>query len=574
METATTPPRGTATPRIPCSLQTLRCSNLLGTNKNASNPPRRLSCCKATGGGGGRRDVLLGLGGAAAAAAGLATSHGGALAAPIQAPDLASCNPPQIPDTAAGLSCCIPYRQGTAIADFKPPPASAPLRVRQAAHLVDKVCLDKYERAVALMKKLPDDDPRSFTQQWRVHCAFCDAAYNQVGFPDLDIQVHNSWLFFPWHRLYLYFHERILGKLIGDDTFALPFWNWDAPGGMTFPAIYTNQSSPLYDERRNTAHQPPFTLDLDYNGTDSTIPRDQQINQNLTIMYRQMISSAKRTELFFGQPYRQGDQPDPGAGSIENVPHNPLHLWTGDTARQPNGEDMGIFYSAARDPVFYAHHGNVDRMWHIWRGLRPNNTDFTDTDWLDAAFVFYDEDAGLVRARVRDCLDPATLRYTYQDDVGLPWLNSKPATEAGSAAPATGSLPATLDQTVRVAVTRPRTSRSREEKEAEEEVLCVEGIEVADHLEFVKFDVFVNVSSQGGAATTAAAECAGSVAMAPHAVRPGKEKGAMRTAARFGICDLLDDIGADGDKTIVVSLIPRCAGDTVTVGGVRIVYIK
>ncbi|CAO2043757.1 unnamed protein product [Urochloa humidicola] len=580
MESAiTTPPRAMATPRTPSSLQTLRFSHhLLCRTKDATNPPRRLSSCKATGGGGDgrvdRRDVLLGLGGAAAAAAaGLATSHGGgALAAPIQPPDLGSCNPPQIPDTAAGLSCCLPYSAGTAIADFKPPEASAPLRVRPAAHLVDKAYLEKYERAVALMKKLPDDDPRSFTQQWRVHCAFCDAAYEQVGFPDLDIQVHNSWLFFPWHRLYLYFHERILGKLIGDDTFALPFWNWDAPGGMTFPAIYNNQSSPLYDERRNPAHLPPFTLDLDYNDTDSTIPTEQQINQNLTIMYRQMISSAKRAELFLGQPYRQGDQPDPGAGTIENVPHNPVHLWTGDP-RQPNGEDMAIFYSAARDPVFYAHHGNVDRMWHVWRGLRPGNTDFTDTDWLDAAFVFYDEDARLVRARVRDCLDPAALRYTYQD-VGLPWLNAKPATETGSAAPATDTLPATLSKTVRVAVTRPRTSRSRKEKEEEEEVLCVEGIEIADHLKFVKFDVFVNVSSQSAAATTAAAECAGSVAMAPHAVRAGKEKGTMKTAARFGICDLLDDIGADGEKTIVVSLVPRCAGDTITVGAVRIVYIK
>ncbi|CAN6229611.1 unnamed protein product [Urochloa humidicola] len=289
MDTAiTTPPRAAATP---CSLQTLRFSHLLRRTKNATNPsPRRLSCCKATGGGGeriDRRDVLLRLGGAAAAAAaGLATtSPGSAFAAPIQPPDLRNCNPPEIPDTAAGLSCCLPYRPGTAIVDFKPPPASAPLRVRPAAHLVDKKYVAKYERAVALMKKLPDDDPRSFTQQWRVHCAFCDAAYEQVGFPDLDIQVHNSWLFFPWHRLYLYFHERILGKLIGDDTFALPFWNWDAPGGMTFPAVYNNQSSPLYDERRNPAHLPPFTLDLDYNGTDSTIPRGQQIKQNLTIMY-------------------------------------------------------------------------------------------------------------------------------------------------------------------------------------------------------------------------------------------------------------------------------------------------
>ena len=56
---------------------------------------------------------------------------------------------------------------------------------------------------------------------------------------------------------------------------------------MTRPAIYANQSSPLYDKRRNPVHQPPFPLDLDNSGTDTGIPIDQEIDQNLKIMYRQ-----------------------------------------------------------------------------------------------------------------------------------------------------------------------------------------------------------------------------------------------------------------------------------------------
>ena len=128
------------------------------------------------------------------------SSRGGAHAAPIQAPDLRSCHPPDLPDTAPGVDCCLAYRPGTGIVDFEPPPASSPLRVRPAAHLVDEAYVAKYERAVGLMKELPDDDPRSFVQQARVHCAYCNGAYDQVGFPDLDVQVHNCWLFFPWHR--------------------------------------------------------------------------------------------------------------------------------------------------------------------------------------------------------------------------------------------------------------------------------------------------------------------------------------------------------------------------------------
>lgn len=148
--------------------------------------------CKATGGA-DRRDVLLSLGGAAAAGLLRSSSSLSSGGAPIQAPDLRNCHLPDLPDTAEDVNCC----PSPGIVDFTPPPR---LRVRPAAHLVDAEYVAKYEKAVALMKQLPDDDPRSFAQQWRVHCAYCDGAFDQVGFPDLEIQIHNCWLFFQWHR--------------------------------------------------------------------------------------------------------------------------------------------------------------------------------------------------------------------------------------------------------------------------------------------------------------------------------------------------------------------------------------
>ncbi|KAL5996844.1 hypothetical protein ACLOJK_007766 [Asimina triloba] len=401
----------------------------------------------------------------------------------------------------------------------------------------------------------------------------------QVGFP-VEIQVHSSWLFFPWHRFYLYFHERILGKLLGDDTFALPFWNWDSPQGMSLPTIYATHPA-LRDEHRDPKHQPPALLTLDYNlvDPDDEVSSNQLISDNLTIMYRQLVSNGKTAALFLGSPYHAGDDPNPGAGSVENIPHQPVHLWVGDRS-QPNVEDMGTFYSAARDPIFFAHHGNIDRMWAIWKGL--NRKDFDDPDWLNAAFLFYDENAELVRVKVADCLDTTKLRYAYEE-VDLPWLQAKPKastktpTNISKTVDAFGSDPRTLTSTIRASVKRSKWSRTEKEKEEEEEILVIQGIEVRRDV-FVKFDICVNLNIDGeeNAVGPGSHKFAGSFTNLPHNYSETDGDGKamkLKTSLKLGLTDLLEDIGADGDEEIEVSLIMKAGnGEDITIGGIRIEF--
>ena len=333
-----------------------------------------------------RRNVLLGLGGLYGAA-GLA-SDPFAFADPVLAPDLTKCGAADLPPGALPTNCCPPT--STKIIDFKPPPITK-LRVRPAAHKVDKEYVAKCNRALELMKALPDTDPRSFSQQADVHCAYCNGAYDQNGFPGVELQIHLSWLFFPFHRWYLYFYEKILGKLINDPTFAIPYWNWDSPPGMQLPALFTNPKSALYDKLRSPRNQPPKIVDLDYNIDDvmnpATIPDKEQIDTNLKVMYRAMVN-ATNTELFFGGDFRTGQVPENSPGSVENIPHGPVHLWSGDE-NQANFENMGNFYSAGRDPLFYSHHANVDRMWSLWKTLPgKKRKDITDPDWLNTTFLF------------------------------------------------------------------------------------------------------------------------------------------------------------------------------------------
>ncbi|PQQ07193.1 polyphenol oxidase chloroplastic [Prunus yedoensis var. nudiflora] len=518
-----------------------------------------------------RRNILIGLGGLYGATT--LDPKPFAFADPLAPPDLTKCTLAEITTGGETVACCPPVT--TKIKTFKPD-LSIPLRTRPAAQQVTDEYLAKFKKAQAAMRALPDDDPRSMVQQAKVHCAYCNGAYPQVGFPDIDIQVHFSWLFFPFHRMYLYFYERILGKLIGDPTFALPYWNWDSPDGFPIPDIYTDTSSPLYDQYRNADHQPPVLVDLGYGGTDDDVDDQTRIDENLAIMYRQMVSGAKTPDLFFGHEYRAGSTTTGKyAGTIENSPHNNIHLWVGDP-NQTYKEDMGNFYSAGRDPVFYAHHCNVDRMWSIWKTLGGKRKDITDTDWLDAEFLFYDENAELVSCKVRDSLDTAKqLRYNYEP-VSLPWLFTKPTarktknkTKAKVAATQlTSKFPATLDSKTTVEVARPKPrKRSKKEKVDEEEVLIIKDIEFEGN-EAVKFDVFINDDAES-LSRRDKSEFAGSFVHVPQ----GKTtKAKTKTNLKLGITDLLEDLGAEDDSSVLVTLVPRVSNSPITIGGFKIEY--
>src|SRR5947209_1545014 len=115
--------------------------------------------------------------------------------------------------------------------------ASLPVRIRKSAFELSSQEVDRLKAAYAALRTLNTDhpdDPRGWLRQAYVHCWYCGGGSDG----EAGEEIHGSWLFFPWHRSYLYFHERILCELIGDDTFALPYWDWDSDGRQTFPSVY------------------------------------------------------------------------------------------------------------------------------------------------------------------------------------------------------------------------------------------------------------------------------------------------------------------------------------------------
>lgn len=388
--------------------------------------------------------------------------------APISV-DFNVCVPSTYPQNPINISgpiiteVCCPLIPTKPIIDGPPPLSTSEIRVRKAAQCQDAGYAAKLNKAYELMRALPDDDPRSFRQQWTLHCAYCGGAfltYNSSGAP-LGIDIHFSWLFYPWHRWYLYFHERILQSLLGDPTFSLTYWNWDGAftvgdgsstdgsclkQGQEFPSLFADPSLPTYDVNRSLnakgQGQLPF-VDFFY---FPALPEALQANnsasaealtqQNRNIMYQSMVSGGTTTLSFMGREYRAGDvkgfaaplgpdgQSTGGAGTLETSVHSAVHFWTG--GDPPSLDDMGALGHSSRDPVFYAHHGNIDRMFSVWKDIGPllNQTReyYSDPDFLDATFLFYDENKDLRRVKVGDALDTKKLGYVYQAANDAAWI--------------------------------------------------------------------------------------------------------------------------------------------------------
>ncbi|MBB3303463.1 subtilisin family serine protease [Rhizobium sp. BK077] len=205
---------------------------------------------------------------------------------------------------------------------------------------------------------------------------------------------HGTEYFLTWHRMYLWYFERVLQAASRDPSLRLPYW--DYASDPTLPAAYRDAT--YTDEGGNTVPNP---LRVDARRTvlnDGTGALSPNVSS---------ASAAMSSPTY-----------DSFSGSIEQTPHGAVHcsLIEGSC---PNGL-MGAVPSSALDPIFYAHHTNIDRLYDCWLKVDEEGRSPSGQAHLDTEFTFVDSDGSTVKRRVGDMLSLSQLGYSYVTGGGCP----------------------------------------------------------------------------------------------------------------------------------------------------------
>jgi len=290
-----------------------------------------------------------------------------------------------------------------------------------------------YADAVRQMKALGPDNPMSWMWQWYTHfvngtttkSAEVSRIFGTTTTPQSSLanetwntcQSHsgqNSNNFLPWHRLYIYYFERIVRQVCGHPEFTLPYWNYtssDPAQRGVLPEQFRMPDDPLYG-----------SLYVDTRGSLA--------NSGEPIQKYQTGDQMDITDAMLKTSYSTVDSVQGFCRAIDSGIHGRIHVLTG------TSKDMGSVPYAGQDPLFFVHHANIDRMWASWNKNGGRNPPTTET-WTQRAFVFADVNGTRVSRKLSTGFSILSLGYDY--DVKIP----KPTATTTSSSSATVMAAAT-----------------------------------------------------------------------------------------------------------------------------------
>jgi tyrosinase len=308
----------------------------------------------------------------------------------------------------------------------EPEPA---LHVRQEIGELSAEQLAGYQAGVALMMSREPTDPTSWIYQANIHGIPDENECGVVGTgtpPVWDTCQHGNFFFLAWHRMYLYYFELILREAVAEADpeleweLALPYWDYE--GGSPLPEPFRNPadaSNPLYvAQRRATCNSGGECITTAQGSATAALALTPFCNcpdgSTCPDCPAGFPDQAFGSQFTSTTGHLDGDY-----GELEQQPHNVIHTRVGGSF--PAGW-MSLVECAARDPIFWLHHANIDRLWQVWLNEGGHANPLGDEHWTSQEFEFYDPTIDGFRSWTAcEILNMATqLHYEYQ---GLPVEN-------------------------------------------------------------------------------------------------------------------------------------------------------
>jgi tyrosinase len=225
-----------------------------------------------------------------------------------------------------------------------------PLMVRIRKNAVTLTTAER-NRFLAAFATLNDRGMGRFADFRNVHTSAGDPeAHGNAGFP-------------PWHRAFLLDLERELQRI--DPSVALPYWRFDQRAPSLFNRDFMGVPDSSTGRVLFSAANP-----LQFWATDGVTgivrrPRFDTQTQPATAQSGPVLTEAATLQLALpGNRYQLFRR-------MEGNPHGTAHVsFTGSISQIP---------TAAKDPLFFLLHANVDRLWAKWQWLN-RRFDLTSTN--------------------------------------------------------------------------------------------------------------------------------------------------------------------------------------------------
>lgn len=243
---------------------------------------------------------------------------------------------------------------------------ATPLRYRRRIDRLTSEQLQLLRRAFRRMMEISDD--RGYH-----HWAGIHGLPNPIGCRN----AHGTPFFLPWHRAYLYRLERALRDQVPDAMLA--WWDWRTPANRQGRIPEVLREDPLA-----SAEIDPAALQEGGRPAGESTERSPSSQQALQLPTREAIRDLIEIRDF-----------DTFTDQLDSV-HGGVHVWV--------GGHMSDIAFAAFDPIFWFHHGMVDRIWRLWQ-LRHGRAGPPESIWDRALRPF--------EMTVRDTLSVTRLGYDY-----------------------------------------------------------------------------------------------------------------------------------------------------------------